>query len=135
MFHYESRLFRCPGAGCGIRTNPHPPGSAAPPAERRPGLATHGLWEEGRGWEGKEEGVRDREIVNTHNQTGRVSKCRKRAYHAEDRHKGHSQSHRLYASRQNHVQCEHQMFITNHMQKLRFMKIGRGGRQNTQLGE
>lgn len=50
MCRSESRLVPCPGAGCGIRTSPRPPGSAAPPAERRPGSATRGLWAEGRGW-------------------------------------------------------------------------------------
>lgn len=61
MCHSENRLFCCPGAGYDIRTNPHPPGLVAPPGERRPESVTHGLWEEGRGWEGKEDGARDRE--------------------------------------------------------------------------
>lgn len=56
---------------------------------------------------------REREGQHTHSQTGRVSTCRKRAYHAEDTgiqcHKGHSQSHRLYASGHNRAQCEQQL--------------------------
>lgn len=136
MCHSESRLFCCPGAGYGIRTNPRPPGSGAPPGERHPESATHGLWEEGRGWEGKEDRVRDREreIVTTHNQTGRVSKCRKRAYMKRTGiqcHKGHSQSH----SKQKHTQCDckHQMFVTNHITKI--YEVTQGSRQNTQLRE
>lgn len=61
-----------------------------------------------KGWE-KERGS-EREGQHTHSQTGRVSTCRKRAYHAEDTgiqgHKGHSQSHR-----QNHPQSGHQLWL------------------------
>lgn len=101
MCRSESRLFRCPGAGCGIRTNPHPPGSASPPRERRPGLATHGLWEEGRGWEGK----RGKDI-KTRTQADRQSQQMQEegfTTHSKafQRDKGHSQSHSFYASRQN----------------------------------
>lgn len=64
MCRFESRLFCCPGAGCGIQTSPHPPGSADPTAERHPGSGTHGLWEVGWGREGEEEGVRDRESAH-----------------------------------------------------------------------
>lgn len=55
-------------------------------------------------------GERHRERVrgsDKHSQTGRVSTCRKGAYHAEDTgiqsHKGHSQSHRPYDSRHIHT--------------------------------
>lgn len=64
--------------------------------------------EEGWGWEVKGERVRERErgSAQTHNQTGTVSTSRLRAYHAGDTgiqwHKGHSQSHRIHVSKQNH---------------------------------
>lgn len=58
------------------------------------------------------------EMERAHSQTGRVSTCSKRAYHAEDTgiqcHKGRSQSHRLYNRRQNHTECDHQVkFVAN----------------------
>lgn len=70
MCRSESRLAPGPGAGCGTRTSPRPPGSAAPPAEKRPGSATRGLWEEGReglqrGHRGKGGGQRDGKLMHT----------------------------------------------------------------------
>lgn len=85
MCRCESRLVPCPGAGCGIRTSPRPPGSDAPPAEKRPGSATRGLWAGREGFaEGSQRKGRRAEggKVNAHNQTGVVSKCRARAHKA-----------------------------------------------------
>lgn len=66
--HCESRLFCCPGAGCGIQTSPHPPGSGGPPAERHPESEILGLWEGVRvGWQrGKGERHRERDRVSAH---------------------------------------------------------------------
>lgn len=102
MCRCESRLVPCPGAGCGIRTSPRPPGSAAPPAERRPGSATRGLWagREGlrRGHRGKGGGQREGKLMRTTRQALSANAGRgltKLGRTGIQCHKGHSQSQRL----------------------------------------
>lgn len=86
MCRSESRLVPGPGAGCGTRTSPRPPGSAAPPAGKRPGSATRGLLGGRKGGvaEGSQRKGRraERGKVNARDQTGVVSRCRTRAHKA-----------------------------------------------------